>query len=430
MIASTHPDVAIIGAGPYGLSIAAHLESQGVDFRIFGTPMHTWRSHMPHGMFLKSEGCASNLFDPTGRYPLKQFCAEEGIPYAEYNVPVSLTAFTQYGLSFQRRFVPTVEDVLVTALDQRSSLFELQLASGETLKARRVVIATGVAHARFVPPELGALPAELLSHSSRHHDLSGFKGRNVTVIGGGQSALETAALLHEAGADVLLVARRSSLVWNELPASGRRSLYERLRRPMSELGPGLGPWLYSKAPMCFRLLPRAVRIARVKKALGPAGAWWLKDRVLGRLPIMLGCSLLGAEPAKNGALLHLHASDGKRCQITTDHVIAATGYRVALRSLPFLSERLLTQLRSVQQTPLLSTNFESSVAGLYFTGLASANQFGPVMRFLHGAGYTARRVARHIAAGRRRHHCAFWAGSRQASECQDSAVTEQESVGA
>src|SRR5262249_20678212 len=276
--------------------------------------------------------------------------------------------------------------------------FELQLASGETLRARKVVVATGVSHAAFVPTELAQLPPELLSHSSCHRDLSGFKGRNVTVIGGGQSALETAALLHEVGAEVRLVARRSSLVWNELPAPGRRSLYDRMRRPMSELGPGLGPWLYSNAPLLFRMLPRDVRIARVKTALGPAGAWWLKDRVLGRVPITLGYSLRGAEAAGGGALVRLPACDGERRKITTDHVIAATGYRFTLRALPFLSERLLGELRSVQQTPVLSANFESSVAGLYFTGLASANQFGPAMRFLHGAGVSAPRLAPHASS--------------------------------
>jgi hypothetical protein len=384
---------------------------------------------MPKGMFLKSEGCASNLFDPTDSYPLKRYCADEGIPYGDYKVPVSLKTLTQYGLSFQRRFVPVVENVMVTALDRQSSLFELQLATGEALKARRVVIATGLSHAGFVPSELAELPPELLSHSSGHHDLSGFKGRNVTVIGGGQSALETAALLNEAGADVLLVARRSSLVWNEQPASCRRSLHNRMRRPMSALGPGLGPWFYSNAPMWFRLLPRNVRIARVKRALGPAGAWWLKDRVSGRLPILLGHSLLGAEPAGDGALLHLRSSDGERRQITTDHVISATGYRFALGLLPLLSNRLLGQLRSVQLTPVLSANFESSVAGLYFTGLASANQFGPVMRFLHGAGYTARRIARHISAGRRGHHRLTLTEPRCASKCANSELMEQDRLG-
>jgi thioredoxin reductase len=401
MIGSSQPDVAIIGAGPYALSVAAHLRAAGVGFRMFGKPMQTWLAHMPKGMYLKSEGCASNLFDPTGSYSLQQFCAEEKVLYGQSTVPVSLETFTRYALSFQKRFVPAVEDVMVAALDGGPSRFELRLASGEALEVRKVVVATGVSHAAHVPAELAPLPTELLSHSSNHHDLARFKGQHVTVIGGGQSALETAALLHEAGAEALLIARRPSLAWNDHPAPGRRSLYQRLRRPMSELGPGLGPWFYSNAPLLFRCLPRRTRFARVKTALGPAGAWWLKERVLGRLPIQLGCSLVAAEARGDGALLRLRGPGGEGREIATEHVIAATGYRFTLRSLPFLGERLRKQVRSVQDTPVLSANFESSVAGLYFTGLASANTFGPAMRFLHGAGVTAQRVSRHISGGRR-----------------------------
>src|SRR5262249_13195495 len=164
--------------------------------------------------------------------------------------------FTRYGLSFQRRFVPTVENVMVTALDRSSAAFELRLASGETLRARKVVVATGLCYTAYIPADLAQLPRELLSHSSSHHDLGGFKGRDVTVVGGGQSALETAALLHEAGAEVQVLVRRPLIFWNPIPTLRRRSLYERLRRPMSNQGPGLGPWLYSNLPLLFRSLPQ------------------------------------------------------------------------------------------------------------------------------------------------------------------------------
>ncbi len=417
MVYPANPAVAIIGAGPYGLSIAAHLRSNGVDFRIFGTPMHRWQAHMPKGMFLKSEGWASNLFDPTTGYTLRQYCAEQGLPYAQYGMPVSLETFTRYGLSFQQRLVPTVENTMVTALRRSSATFELALASGDTLRASNVVVATGMSHTAYTPAGLAQLPTELLSHSGSHHDLSAFKGRHVTVIGGGQSALETAALLHESGAEARLIVRRPSVFWNGKPNLSR-TLHERMRYPMSKLGPGLGPWLYSNAPMLFCYLPRQLRIARVRKALGPAGAWWLTDRVVGRLPIMLGYFVSGAEPCGEKVLLHLQGLDGQFRQLTTDHVIAATGYRFTLGSLPFLSENLLSQLRSLQQTPVLSANFESSVPGLYFTGLASANQFGPAMRFLHGAEYTARRVSRDIVDGRRRSGSRLSVEPSRVPECE------------
>jgi hypothetical protein len=415
----TTSGVAIIGAGPYALSIAAHLRSEDVDFRIFGIPIHCWQSHMPKGMLLKSEGWASNLFDAAGNYTLKQYCAEHGLAYAQIGTPVSLEVFTKYALSFQQRLVPAVENVLVTALERLSNTFKLRLSSGETLKARNVVVATGMSYTACVPSVLARLPEQLVSHSSNHDDLTRFTGREVTVIGAGQSALESAALLHEAGVDVHLVVRRSSIAWNGAPQQRGRSLGERLR-PTSKLGPGFGPWLYVNAPMLFRYLPVAMRIARAKNALGPAGAWWLKERVVGRLPVMLGHSVRGAEIQNGRVVLDLQGPDGKLSQLTTDHVIAATGYRFALSSLPFLSHALLSQLHSIQQTPVLSPNFESSVPGLYFTGLASANQFGPAMRFLPGADYTARRVSRHIAGRVRRFSSPAPVVPRRAETCEGS----------
>lgn len=397
-------EVAIIGAGPYGLSVAAHLRLGGLDVRIFGHPMESWKRNMPEGMFLKSEGCASNLSCPGNGYTLRDYCAAQAVPYAQYAKPVSIEVFTCYGLAFQRRFVPFVERTAVTALDKSSSKFELTLETGEKVRANKVVVATGLAHCAYIPPELAHLPSDLLSHSSRHRSLNEFDGREVTVIGGGQSALETAALLHEAGAQVRVLVRSSVVRWNEKPSPERRSLYQRLRRPMSGLGPGFGPWFYSNAPVLFRQLPRRVRVTRVKLALGPAGAAWLRERVEGRLPLLPGHSVRTAEASGDRVLLQLESPDGKSSQLSSDHIIAATGYRFNLSALPFLSAQLLSQLSSADQKPILSPHLESAVPGLYFTGLATATQFGPAMRFLFGAEFTARRISRHIA-GRRLKPC-------------------------
>jgi len=247
---------------------------------------------------------------------------------------------------------------------------------------------------------LAWLPSELISHSADHHDLTGFKGKDVAVIGRGQSALETAALLAESGASVRLIVRRLSLAWNPRPRA-RRSLFERLRFPATSLGPGLGNWVYANAPMLFYHLPPRIRVERVRSALGPAGAWWLKDRVVGRLPILLGHLVRGAEVRDGRVLLHLQGPDGESSDVEADHVIAGTGYRVSLPSLPFLSQRLLSAIRCVGEMPRLSRNFESTVRGLYFTGLPSANSFGPAMRFVHGAHYTARVISGHILSSRR-----------------------------
>ncbi len=359
--------------------------------------MSSWRENMPKGMFLKSEVCASDLFEPTEGFTMRRYAAEEGLSDVQDGAPLSLKAFTQYGRAFQRRFVPMVEETMVDELDRSSGVFILRLSSGESLTAAKVVVATGISHAAHVPDVLSKLPPELVSHSSNHYDLSGFAGRSVAVIGGGQSAIETATLLHASGVDVRLIARRPELNWNATPQAGPRPLYQRIRHPMSKLGPGLGVWIYSNAPNLYCRLPQSVRLARVRKALGPAGAWWLRKRVEGRVAVDVGHSLRNAEVAGQKVRLDLQTADGEVRQFTADHVIAATGFRFALSALPFLAEGLLERLRTVKQTPVLSANFESSVKGLYFTGLSSANQFGPVMRFLHGAGFTARRTSRHIA---------------------------------
>ncbi len=392
--------VAIVGAGPYGLSVAAHLRSCGVPFRIFGTPMRRWREQMPVGMFLKSEEHASSLADPSGHYTLQQFCTAAGLSLA--TAPIPLDTFTRYALSFQQRLVPVVEDVLVTALDKRPDGFDLRLADGERIRAKSVVIATGLSHAEYIPQELAQLPGELRSHSSVHRDLSHFKGRDVIVIGAGQSALETAALLNEAQAKVSLLVRGSSISWNQIPSSDPRSLWQRTRRPDSTLGAGLQTWFCANAPFMFYYLPQRARLDMVRGSrrrealLGPAGAWWLRERVLGRVQILLGKSVLGATTRGGRAVLHVSGQDGRSRDLAADHVIAATGYRFAANSLPFVDASLLRDLRCVEQVPLLSTSFESSIPGLYFTGLASAYNFGPVMRFLCGCQYTAERICRSI----------------------------------
>lgn len=393
--------VCIIGAGPYGVSIAAFLQFVGVDFRIFGSPMRRWLTQMPKAMLLKSESCASNLFDPTGHYTLAQYCSDKAIPYPEYGTPVSRELFAQYALSFQRSQVPQVEDVTITAIHKVDGGFELQLSSGETLRAEKVILATGMDHMAYIPGELARLPTDLRSHTADHSDFGEFNGKEVAVVGAGQSALETAAILCEIGASVSLLVRKSDVIWNSTPTLTHRSWFERLRAPRTRFGDGLGLWLYDNVPGLFHRLPQRLRLEKVRTALGPAGAWWLKDRVVGRLPILLGHRIRGAEARGGRVTLRVTDQSQRNRDIIVDHVIAATGYRFNIEYLPFLDQSLKQRLRHEDGSPRLSVNFESSVPGVYFTGLGSANSFGPAMRFVAGADYPARRIACHLARTQR-----------------------------
>jgi hypothetical protein len=391
-------EIAIVGAGPYGLSVAAHLRRHGRPFRILGTPMQSWRGNMPAGMYLKSEGCASSLSDPAGAYTLKAHCQAHGLRYGDYGVPVPLETFHGYGLAFQRRFVPEVEDTKVVGLDRSAGGYELRTATGEAFTAGSVVLAVGISHFAHIPEQLARLPRELVSHTSQHRDFGAFAGRDVTVVGGGQSALETAALAQEQGANVRVLVRQPTLVWNADPDEWPRPLARRLRHPMTGLGPGWRSWFYCNAPAVFHRLPERTRVRTVNTALGPAGAWWLKQRLQRRQASLLtGHAVRTAEVAGDRVRLRVERADGAVVDWTTDHLIAGTGYRVDLDRLPFLTDRLRASLRRVERAPLLSPAFESSAPGLYFVGLASAYSLGPMMRFVYGADYSARRLVGRLA---------------------------------
>jgi thioredoxin reductase len=388
---------AIIGAGPYGLSVAAHLRRSGVPFRIFGRPMDSWVAHMPKGMMLKSDGFASNIYDPENAFTLGQFCAERGIGYADTGTPVRLETFAAYGLAFKDRMVPELEDKLVASVARVRDGFRLQLEDGETVHARAVVLAVGITHFDYMPENLAHLPAEFLSHSARHCEVEPFRGRNVVVIGGGSSALDLAGLLHEAGAHVQLVCRREELKFHSQPTGRPRSRWEQIRHPQSGLGPGIRSRFFANAPLAFHYLPQRFRVEAVRRTLGPSGGWFIRDKVIGKVRLHLGCMPQSAELQDGKVHLRVRPADGSEREIVTEHVIAATGYRVDLERLKFLSPEIRSQLKTVMGSPVLSSSFESSVPGIYFVGIAAANSFGPVMRFAFGAGFAARRLSQTMA---------------------------------
>jgi thioredoxin reductase len=389
--------IAIIGAGPYGLSVAAHLRHRGIGFRIFGRTMDSWLGHMPKGMMLKSDGFASDIYDPEANFTLRRFCAEKGIEYADTGIPVRLETFSSYGLAFKERMVPELEEKAVVGLERSRDGFALRLEDGETLTARCVVLAVGITHFEYVPPDLERLPEEFVSHSFKHHDLEPFRGRRVVVVGSGASATDLAGLLHQGGTDVQLVTRRKALKFHTKPTGKPRSLWQRIRHPQSGLGPGMRSRFFADAPMAFYYLPESLRLQLVRKTLGPSGGWFARDKVIGKVPLLLGQTLQGADVRGNEVRLRLRATDGTAREVLTEHVIAATGYKVNLERLKFLDGDLRAKIKTVGGSPALSSSFESSVPGLYFAGVAAANSFGPVMRFAFGARFAARSITNAVA---------------------------------
>lgn len=393
-------DTVVIGAGPYGLSIAAHLAETSLSFRIFGIPMKSWSHHMPQGMLLKSEGFASCLYDPGSTFTLQRYCQENRLPYADIGSPVPVETFVAYGLEFRNRFVPMLEETDVTSVRPVNAGFELATADGQIVIARRVVVATGITSFGYVPPELAELPRELVTHSSEHQDLSRFTGCRVAVLGAGASALDLAALLHEVGARVELVARSPKIAFHTF-LKEPRPLWQGIRNPRSGLGIGWRSRLCTDAPLVFHFMPEEFRLRVVRNHLGPAPGWFVRDRVEGKFPMHLGASIQGARADARILRLVLRQGSSRNTELAVDHLISATGYRVSMTKLSFLSGTLRRRLKTVEDTPVLSRHFQTSIPGLYMVGVASANSFGPAMRFAFGAGYTAPRVVGHLTANSR-----------------------------
>lgn len=389
--------IVIVGAGPYGLSVAAHLKGAGLPIRIFGSPMSTWREQMPRGMFLKSDGFASSLSDPTASFTLKHYCQMENIPYDDTRIPVRLETFTSYGIAFQRRFVPELENRQVSQVERKTGEFQVTLDDGETVRAARVILAVGITHFSRLPAELEGLPQDLVSHSSAHNNPDCFRGRDVTVLGSGASALDWAALLHEAGAKVTLLARADEVHFHDAPGEQEQPLWQRWRHPKSPIGPGMRSRFYTGAPLLFRRLPPSLRVKIVRTHLRPAAGWPMKERVVGKFPLILGHSLASVEHQGGCLQLNLRGPGNAPRRHITGHLLAATGYRPNLSRLRFLSEEIRSRLVLIEQSPALSSNFESSVPGLYFVGLAAANTFGPMLRFACGSDFTAGHLAGHLA---------------------------------
>jgi cation diffusion facilitator CzcD-associated flavoprotein CzcO len=399
---SSDVQVAVIGAGPYGLSLASYLADAHVSHVVIGEPMATWRRHMPRGMFLKSEGFASSIASPGNRCSLASFCSVAGRDYADTGLPVSIETFIAYGAWFEEQAVREVMPRTVSRLARNGSGFSLTLDDGSTVYPRRTVVAAGMTHCAYLPPELAALPRSVCTHTFDHASFDGFAGKEVAVVGAGQSALESAALIRESGARPRVLVRGPLLVWNPLPRPERRPLRQRLREPVAGLGAGWKTWVYSNWPLALSAFPRETRIRLATTTFGPAGAWWLRPRFENRVEVELNSAIVRASTDAGRVALELRNTlngDRSTRRLEVDHVLAATGYRGDLERLDFLDDDLARSIATVAGDPVLSRRFESSVPGLYFVGRAAANTFGPVMRFVFGSRFASETVSSAVRRG-------------------------------
>ena len=389
--------IAIIGAGPYGLSLAAHLAEHKIEHRIFGRPMQFWSqiSDAAGERYLKSYCFGTNLSAPSPGFSFSDYNTPRNLENFE---PCSMANFAAYGQWFQQSRVPWVEPVDVRNVKRHGGGFAISLSNREHFTADQVIVATGLASFANVPRALSSVPPSLVTHTADIAAFSSFKGRRIAVLGAGQSALEAAVLLHEAGAQPTLLVRERTISWHSR-VQRKRSLWRRLRSPITGLGTGPKAWALTRFPRALHRMPDHFRVRFVKTHLPAEGAWWLRDRFEGKVPVQLNTEVTDAREACCGvALVVKDSKDQSSREMRVDHVIAGSGYTVDVDRLKFLDETLRDEVQRIERSPKLNATFESSVPGLRFVGAASAMSFGPLFRFVVGADYTARTISRQIAS--------------------------------
>lgn len=388
-------DVIIVGAGPYGLSAAAHLRTiKGLDVLIFGEPMSFWEKNMPAGMFLRSAWTATHIAHPSPSLTLEAYQAASGDRFSH---PVPLESFVCYGHWYQKHAVPDVDRRQVATVASDANGFRTTTSDGETVWSQRVIVAVGIGAFAWHPPEFSSLPSSLVSHTSKHTDFRKFAGKHVLVVGGGQSALESAALLHEAGAMAEVITRRRKINWLQGWAS--RTLHRRLGKVTKELlyaptdvGPAGISQLMAR-PDLLRRFPRSIQDKLRKRAVRPAGARWLVER-LKDTPIHLDRSVV--EAVSIGDRVKIKLNDG--FERTADYLLLGTGYRVDVSKYEFLAPELVKSMSRSNGYPRLGVGLETSIPGLHILGAPAAWSFGPLMQFVSGARYASRALVRAISA--------------------------------
>jgi thioredoxin reductase len=378
----------VIGAGPYGLSAAAHLKARGLPTHIFGKTMEFWEQMSPQ-MYLKSSWSALNISDPARAYSLPRYGQSIGLGKQE---PVALKTFLNYGHWFQQQLLPEVDPTYVSRVARDDKAFRLELADGREMRASTVTLATGVAPFAHIPEVIASLPHELASHSQEHHEHSRFRDKHMVVIGSGQSALESAALLHEAGAASVEVIARGPINWIDRRLYYLTGPLKRIFYPPSDVGPPGVNWLVAN-PLLFRLFSEETRRSLDQRAVRPSGSRWLRPRVEGHVTLTPDTTV--TEAREQGGRAHLRLSDDSIREV--DHIILGTGYQTNIQKLTYLDQELRNQVQQQQGHPLLNRWFESSVPNLYFVGASANYNFGPLCRFVVGARVAAQQVAKHAA---------------------------------
>jgi pyridine nucleotide-disulfide oxidoreductase len=387
-------DVAIVGAGPYGLCAAAHLRRiKGLDIRLFGEPMSFWERHMPERMLLRSPWAASSIADPDAQLSLDVYRTTPGVN--GLGEPLPAADFIRYGRWILAQTGLRAEGK-VMRVDPAPGGYELAIEGADRLMARRVVIAGGIQPFAYRPDMFRGLPDALVTHTSEQRDFERFRDKDVLVVGAGQSALESAGFMREAGARVHVLIRNAGVRWlgkkrQWLHAKGIRWMFY----GRGDIGPA-GVSLFVQHPNLFRRLPRRIQDWWGPRAVRPA----VFDRLMASTDVTIHPGRCPVAARVEGDRVRVRLSDGS--DRVVDHVALGTGYRVDVSRYPFLSPAVVDRVRRIDGYPVLDAGLETTSPALHFLGAPAAWSFGPLMRFVAGTEFAGPALQRRVQQAQRR----------------------------
>ena len=368
-------DLLVIGAGPYGVATAAYAKSRGLDVIVCGKFMEFWKRSMPDGLLLRSD--EKWHLDAEQIHTFKEFIKEAGYTKEQIE-PIPISVFLEYADWFRDRKELEIRDCYVTELSGSEGAFKAKIDSGHAIGAERVVVAPGYRCFRKLPDDVvKLLPDGSFKHTSDHKNFEELKGKRCLIIGGRQSAYESAALIAELPAEKVFMSHRHKMP-KFIPSDW--SVLEE----MAEYTSNEPSWWRRLDPSAReQFVGRGVEAGRLR--LEP----WLWPRIeKGNVEIFEETALENASRSTGGIQVRL--SSGKEFEV--DQVVLATGYEVDVRKLPFLSGALKDRLKTEEGSPLLDEGMQASVSGLYFVGMIAARQFSLVFGFTRGCPTAAQIV--------------------------------------
>jgi thioredoxin reductase len=386
-------EVVVLGAGPYGLSAAAHLLAAGVEPYVIGQSMAFWKENMPGKMFLRSKDEASNIAAPQKHLSFKAYEKTLGRRISD---PVPIEDFVAYGDWFQKQVAPNLDTRRVQNVSHDGGIFNLTFEDGDRIQAKSLILALGIGPFYQRPEQFAAIPQELAPHSAELNDFSRFRGKRVAVIGKGQSALEYAALMHETQAQVEVITRAPALIFR--PYAWRKHFFRKMTSgPLLPLSyriippTDLGDWRTSRKmahPELFQKQTREHQLFLINACARPIGAYWLQPRLKG---VRIRTSVTVTKAVVDGKGLKLDLSDGTVDRV--DYVVLATGYKIDISKYRILDSALQAQIQRADGYPVLDMNLQTSVKGLYMAGVIGERTLGPTLRFVTGTSNAGPRLA-------------------------------------